>query len=490
LVRILITFGEPKAHVDSLTGAGQKAALASRLDRSGDEPELFAHAGIVFVLAAGLIFSVACSRQNVPPLPAITTTEFQPAVRQAVDEAYRQAKAKPDDAAAVGRLGMVLHAHNQLISARGCYRRASALEPGVFDWHYYLGVASDGQAAVDALREALRIRDYLAARIRLGDALLAIGDSAGAAKVLGGVEHPAGLFGYGRATNDPRYYERAMKQFPQFGAAIFAMAQHYQRTGETAEAQTLLAAYAKYKNVAPPLDDPLMNAVRALNRGANELLRRAANLESQGQLQSAVDLHLEALEGDPKNAQVHVNLISLYGRLGDAGKAEHHFREAVAANPKSDEAYYNFGVLCYEGGRRADAEGAFREALNRNPANAQAHNNLGSLLQEKGDISGAAAHFQRAVELQPDLRIARFHLGRIYANQGKYTEAIAQLERAAESEEDATPTYLYALGATLARSGDVVRARTVLQNALEKATARGQTRLSSAVQRDLARLKP
>jgi tetratricopeptide (TPR) repeat protein len=268
------------------------------------------------------------------------------------------------------------------------------------------------------------------------------------------------------------------------------MAQHYQRSGQSAEAQTLMAAYGKYQNVAPPIDDPLMDAVRALNRGADDLLRRAANLESQGQLQTAVDLHLEALERDPKNAQVHVNLISLYGRLGDAGKAEHHFREAVAANPKSDETYYNFGVLCYQSGRRSDAEGAFREALNRNPANAQAHNNLGSLLQEKGDLAGAAAHFQRAVESQPDLRIARFHLGRIYANQGKYPEAIAQFERAADADEDATPTYLYALGATLARSGDTAKARPVLQSALAKATARGQGKLASAVERDLARLKP
>jgi len=92
-------------------------------------------------------------------------------------------------------------------------------------------VVSDGQASIDALRAALRLHDYLPAKLRLGEALLASGDSEGARAVYRGLDHPAALFGYGRATNDPVYYEKALAQFPSYGAAMFALAQLYQRSG-------------------------------------------------------------------------------------------------------------------------------------------------------------------------------------------------------------------------------------------------------------------
>ena len=146
----------------------------------------------------------------------------------------------------------------------------------------------------------------------------------------------------------PTYYEKALAAFPQYGAAMFALAQHYQRTGREADAGRLMADYPRFKTTAPPVDDPLLDAVRALNQGPDNLLSEAVTLEARGQLAGAADLQLKALELDPKLTQAHVNLISLYGRLGDPAKAEKHYREAIAVNPNAHEAYYNFGVLCYQ----------------------------------------------------------------------------------------------------------------------------------------------
>jgi tetratricopeptide (TPR) repeat protein len=437
-----------------------------------------------------LLFIAACrSTEPPPPLPDISTASFLPAIRQAVDAALTDAKAHPNDATAVGRLGMVLHAHQQLGSARICYRRASLLDPKNFDWKYYLGVVSDGPAAVEPLRAALKLRDYLPAKLRLGEALVSSGDSAGARDVYRNLEHPAALFGYGRATNDPGYYEKALAQFPQYGAAMFALAQHYQRTGRGADAQRLMAEYPRFRTTAPPVEDPLLDAVRALNRGPDSLLSEAANLEAQGQLAPAADLQLKALELDPKLTQAHVNLISLYGRLGDPAKAEKHYREAIALNPSAHEAYYNFGVLCYQAKRRGAARAAFEKALAINPGYAEAHNNLGTMLEEEGKLAGAAGHFRKAIELQPGFRLARFHLGRIYANQQRYAEAIEQFQRAIAVDDEATPAYLYALGATQARAGDTAAAATTLDAARQKALARGQAPLAASIERDLERLR-
>jgi tetratricopeptide (TPR) repeat protein len=437
-----------------------------------------------------LLFLAGCRpAEPLPPLPKVSTNSFLPAIRQELEQALADARARPDDAAAVGRLGMVLHAHDQIEAARQCYRRASLLEPKNFSWLYYLGVVSQGPAAAASLRTALRLRDNLPAKIKLGEALLASGDFAGAREIYRGLHHPAALFGYGRATNDPIYYQKALAAFPQYGAAMFALAQHYQRTGRSAEAQRLMADYPKYKSVAPPVDDPLLDAVHALNRGPDTLLSQAISLEAQGQLASAVDLELKALELDPRLTQAHVNLISLYGRLGDRINAEKHYRQAVALDPGADEGYYNFGVLCYQASRRAEAEAAFRKTLSINPGHAEAHNNLGALLEEQGRLADAARHFRKAIELQPGLRLARFHLGRIYANQRQYALAIEQFQRVVEVEDEATPAYLYALGATQARAGDTAQAVSALAAARDQALARGQTALATSIDRDLAKLK-
>src|SRR6185295_17074025 len=129
----------------------------------------------VWFLAALLLY--ACrSSAPLPALPDVSTGSFLPSIGMAVEKALQEARADPKSSDRSGRLGMVLHAHQILDSAGVCYRRASLLDPKSFEWKYYLGVVSNGEAAVDALRAALRLRDYLPAKLRLGEALLAAGD--------------------------------------------------------------------------------------------------------------------------------------------------------------------------------------------------------------------------------------------------------------------------------------------------------------------------
>lgn len=426
-------------------------------------------------------------------MPSLDTSEFLPAIRQAIDLAAADARAKPADAAASGRLGMVLHAHQQLVSASVCYHRAAILDPQSFSWPYYRGVAEQalghsGEAA-ELYREALTRRDYLPAKIRLGEALLAAGDSAAAAAVFEKVtDNPAGAFGYGRAANKPEYFEKAVREFPQYGAAMFALAQHYQRSGRPEEAARLMREYPKFKTVAPPVDDPMMDEVQALNAGAEPLLRQAISLEAQGQLAAAAELNEKALQLDPKLVAAHVNLVSAYGRLHEPQKAEAHYRQAIALNPNAVDAHYNFGVLCISSNRIPEAKSALETALRLNPDYAEAHSNYGAVLQMQGNRRAAQREFEKAIELQPNLRAARFQLGRLYANDKRWDAAVAQFRQIVQVDDEATPAYLYALGATLARSGDIGAADTLV-DARNRALQRGQASLVAAIDQDLIRLK-
>lgn len=446
-----------------------------------------------------LLLSACGSRKPLPALPDVETSKFLPAVRQPIEQALADAKAKPNDPEANGRLGMILQANGQLAAARVCYERAAILDHKRFDWAYYLGVAqlSDGKTAEAAttLRHALEIRSQsLPAELTLLQALIDSGQTEEAKRSVMEIlkrnpNDPTVNFLYARVSGKPEYYEKAIAAFPQYGAAIFALAQHYQRIGRSEDASRLMAQYPQFKTVSPPVEDPLMDAVDALKSGPTELLRQAANLETQGQLSKAAELNEKALDLDPNLTQAHINLISAYARLGEVTKAEEHYRLALKQNPNAADAYYNFGVLCYATNRKREAQQAFEHTIKIDAGKAEAYANLGSLLQEQRKLREASREFLRAIELQPDNRVARFNLGRIFANEGRYDDALGQFSRIMTPEDDSTPTYLYAMGATYARAGRITEAVATLNRARSKALERGQAPVAANIERDLARLK-
>src|SRR6266581_661241 len=108
---------------------------------------------------------------ELPLLPRLGPANSFPAIRQQILEAYSQARAHPGNAAASGKLGMVLDTYEQYADAAACYERAHALEPNSFQWLYYLGwVQSAGgryREAVQTLNQALQVNpDYLQGLIK------------------------------------------------------------------------------------------------------------------------------------------------------------------------------------------------------------------------------------------------------------------------------------------------------------------------------------
>lgn len=459
---------------------------------------------LVAILA--LAFGVPALRaqtSSLPELPQVELTDFPSAVREQVQEAYAAARAHPKDADANGKLGMLLDLYERHESAAVCYQRAHLLEPGSFRWLYYLGSlqaaqGKRGEAAV-TLRSALRLNpDYLPARLKLAETLLATGKLEESGNIYAALvkRHPDSAeaqYGLGRihaARGDlvsaVASYRKACEFFPPYGAAHYALALAYRKLKETEKSRQHMRRYEENKNLVPPLDDPLGDAMRELDLGAASHLRRGVALEQVGRLEDSVAAHEKALQLDPKLVTAHVNLIALYGRLGRPEKAEEHYRAAVSLNPNQfANIHYYYGVLLLGQGKYQEAEQAFRQALQVNPFYAEAHNNLGALLERQGRLEEALREFRKASENRPDFRLAHFHIGRILANQKKYNEAIEHFLKTLTPEDESTPTYLYALAATYARAGDGESALSYYRRAREQAVARGQTQLLTGIDRDL-----
>lgn len=461
---------------------------------------------VTTVILLGLLLAQpAPNGVRLPDLPRLTVDNFLPAVRDQITKAYAAAQAKPNDVDASGQLAMVLDAYEQYDAAIVCYQRAHLLDPQSFRWLYLLGWAQEvqglhEQAAASLGRAAYMKPDDLAARLRLASTLIAIGQWHETRSVaeLTTREHPESaeahydlgraLAGLGDITGATVAYQKASELFPQYGAAHYALAMASRKLGREEEARRQFALYEQHKTISPPVDDPLRREVMALNLGSIAHIRRAADLERAGQIEGAIAEMQEALRVEPGSVQAETNLVSLYGRLGRYDEAAAHYKAGLAIDRDQADLHYNYGVLLMKQGRNGEAETAFREAVRINPAYVEARNNLGTLFEQQGQLDAALREFEAAVERRPGDRTAHFHIGRILANQQKYDDAVQHFLKTLSPEDDNTPRYLYALGATYARMGNYPDALASLRKARSEAAARGQDQLVASIDRDLQQL--
>jgi tetratricopeptide (TPR) repeat protein len=441
------------------------------------------------------------SAQALPDLPTVAVENFGAEVREQLRKAIAEAQSKPRDAEIVGRLGMTLQTYEQYETAAVCYQRARLLSPTEFRWTYFLAVvwAAAGKHSEAALtfKEAIRLKlDYLPAQLRLADALFAAGQLSEAAKLY---EQAAGFaqasYGLGRikaAANDhaaaAELFKKAVEQFPQYGAAHYALGMALRNLGQS-KAQEHLALSQQFKDGRPPLADPLLQAIAELNAAGSELLKRGVMFDAAGKLAEAIADHERAIEANPQLIQAHINLISLYARAGQFDKAEKRYRSAIAANPNMADSHYNFGVLMAMQEKYTEAAAAFQRSIELNPFNAEAHYNFAAIIEGSGRLDEAARHFRQAIQNKPDHRLAHFHLGRILVNQDKLIEAIEHFQKTLTPTDDQTPMFTYALGATYSRAGDNAKAIQFLREALKGATGMKQTQLAASIERDIRQLE-
>lgn len=405
---------------------------------------------------------------------------------------------------------MLLDLYHRPEQARICYERAHQLDPAAFKWLYHLGSLQATQGknaeASETFRAALRLKPGdLPVRLKLGESLLRTGDIEASGQIYSAIvqevpDGPAAAeahWGLGRvaaAKGDwaaaQQSFERACQLFPSYGAAHYELSQVDRKLKNDQEAENQLALYNQHPTLVPPIDDPLRDELRRLDRSAASLLERGVELEQAGRIDDAIAAEEESAHLDPKLVRAHVNLIILYGRTGDFQRASRHFQAAVALDPKHiPDAYYNFGVLLMKRGELGEAAECFRKTLQLEPDYPDAHNDLGYLLERQGKLAEATDEYRKAIQERPDFRQAHFNLGRILVNQRQYPEAIQEFQQTLAPVDDNTPAYLYALGAAYGRAGDESRARKYLEQAKQEAANRDQQELAREIEGDLQKLE-
>jgi YaiO family outer membrane protein len=153
-----------------------------------------------------------------------------------------------------------------------------------------------------------------------------------------------------------------------------------------------------------------------------------------GAHEKAIALALEALRGDPANAEIRFLLARAYAYTGRRDEAEAILGRLLVEHPAdADLIVFKARLLCW----RKDLDGAektFRRALEIQPRSADALAGLADLASWRGDLDAALVLSRQALDLDANHAGALFRIGTVLLWQGDYGRARGYLARAVELE--------------------------------------------------------
>jgi tetratricopeptide (TPR) repeat protein len=394
---------------------------------------------------AGIAVGIGWFLWRVPVPPELDLAGADPAIVRAIDEARAEVHASPRSAAAWGRLGMLLRAHDFGMEANACFAQAERFDGTDPRWPYLQGLTlalSDRDAAIPLLESAAqRSSTTTAPRLRLAEVLLLQGRQEDARRhfqkvVASDPANPRAQLGLARLAQRRDegnvaliHVTHAVSSPLTRKSALTLRAEIRQQLGMPDQAGEDLRQAAKEPD-DPPWPDPFVEEVERLRVGVQARLNLADRLLQQGRGPEAIALLEETAQSAPESDGVYLVLGQTWLRLGNPAQAQKALERAVAQTPGAAEAHFQLGNALFLQDQPGPAAERFRAAIRLNPAHVLAHYNLAHSLLKGGDRPGAIAAFRAALRYRPNYADAHINLGDLLAQEGKNVEALAHLEEA------------------------------------------------------------
>ncbi len=134
-------------------------------------------------------------------------------------------------------------------------------------------------------------------------------------------------------------------------------------------------------------------------------------------------------------------------------QAEAEYRAALQLDPNNADLHLNLGIVLSNENDQAGSIAEYREAIRLDPNNDQAHINLGNRLRFKGDTDGALTEYREAVRLSPNNEDAHTALGDVYMDQKDWDSCIAEYKTALRINPNNDESHL-TLGVAYSQKGD------------------------------------
>lgn len=192
----------------------------------------------------------------------------------------------------------------------------------------------------------------------------------------------------------------------------------------------LIGASMYVNEVVVPATPPLFIATPTPTRSPESLANEAREAFNTGNLPVSVTTYEEAVNADPGNASLYLELARVQIFAGEYEGALTNTKNALLLNDKNPVAQALHGWALYFLNDDLAAEAAFKEALAQDPTNAFAHAFWAEMLAYNGDIDQAIAESRAAVDQAPELLEVRRARAIVFYVTNNFPEAIQELKAA------------------------------------------------------------
>ena len=223
-----------------------------------------------------------------------------------------------------------------------------------------------------------------------------------------------------------------------------------------------------------PLTPAPAPAPKVDNRATWEIVNGAAAILEKddaqpAQIQRAITDLGTALQREPENATIRLNLGVAKHKLGDFQGAEREYQAAVGIDPSMGRAWLHLGQMALEQGKRQEAESTWRTGIRSAPADMDIRVALIDLLRSSGRLDDAITESKAALQENANSIEVYNAMGLCWQEKGDLVLArfVYQKALAGISGADANAFLHLNLGWTYYLDGRTPLAVTELERALE-----------------------
>ena len=196
---------------------------------------------------------------------------------------------------------------------------------------------------------------------------------------------------------------------------------------------------------------------------------------------AAIRHFTEVVKADPKQANAHIELATMYSHNFQKAEAVAEYREAVRLDPDRAANRAGLAVALANAGMAEEAVEEFHAALRLNPKFAVAQAGLAYLLsQQLGRIDEAIAAYRVAVEMNPELPAATQGLARAQVLKEDSVAALTQQRQKTQRSPGSAAAH-FDLGMAEARAGNVEPAVKAFRRTVELDTKNGRAHANLAM---------
>jgi Tfp pilus assembly protein PilF len=213
---------------------------------------------------------------------------------------------------------------------------------------------------------------------------------------------------------------------------------------------------------------PGMTAAPAAGGGGatDQVLARANEMHTRGDINGALALCEQALRTDPNNVAVRIKLGLIHNQLGRMDEAIAAYQIAYQQAPQTPNLRSWLGELCLHKGDFRNAFTWINQEVTANPNNAWAHSFMGSIYHAQFDSVNRDRAFQAALALDPNVAANRGQNGLFLLNCRQYQRALVEFIAVSYLNPTIATTF-YNAGVCYSAIGDRANAITCFQRYLQ-----------------------